>query len=102
MKIFLLTDNTDTAIGMRLAGVKSVVVHNRETLSAALDKALQNPEYGMILYTSKLREIAEDIIISKTEGNPRIIFYEIPDRHGYKDKTSSISDVVKSSVGIQI
>lgn len=102
MKIFVLTDNTDTAIGMKLAGVSGVVVHSRETLSAALDKVLQNPEYGMILYTSKLREFADDIIAGKTERNPRVIFYEIPDRHGYGEKVSSISDVIKSSVGVQV
>lgn len=102
MKIFLLSDNTDTAIGMQLVGMKGVVVHTQKEVSEALDKALENQEYGMILYTTKLREAAGDIIADRTRRHPRVIFYEIPDRHGYRDKASSISDVIKSSVGVQV
>lgn len=100
MKIFVLTDSTDTAIGLKLAGTGGAVVHSREEITEVIDTALKNPEYGMILYTNKLREIAGDIISSRIEQNPRVIFYEIPDRHGYGDRASSISDIVKSSVGM--
>lgn len=100
--MFLLSDNTDTSTGMKLVGVNGVVVHSRDEVLSALNKALENGEYGIILYTNKLREIAGDIIADKTERNPRIIFYEIPDRHGYGSESSSIADFVKSSIGIKI
>ena len=30
MKAFCISDNTDTLVGLRLAGIESVVVHERE------------------------------------------------------------------------
>ena len=49
MKMFLISDNVDTQTGMRLAGVEGVVVHEKEELKEAFDKALQNKEIGIIL-----------------------------------------------------
>ena len=54
MKMFLISDNVDTQTGMRLAGVEGVVVHEKEELKEAFDKALQNKEIGIILLTEKI------------------------------------------------
>ena len=40
MKMYLISDNTDTYTGMRLAGVEGEVVHEKEELKAALDRVL--------------------------------------------------------------
>ena len=39
MKYFLISDNVDTLAGMRLVGVRGVVVHEEDEVRAALDKA---------------------------------------------------------------
>ena len=39
MKFFLISDNTDTQMGMRIAGVEGVVVHTSDEVNEALDKA---------------------------------------------------------------
>ena len=51
MKMFLISDNIDTYTGMRLAGVEGVVVHEREELKKALEEAIANKDYGVILLT---------------------------------------------------
>ena len=53
MQIYLISDNIDTYTGMRLAGVEGVVVHQREELREALQKAIANKEIGIILLTEK-------------------------------------------------
>ena len=53
MKMFLISDNIDTCTGMRLAGVEGVVVHERDELKDALEKAIANKEIGILLLTEK-------------------------------------------------
>ena len=38
MKFYLISDNIDTQIGMRLAGVEGVVVHTSDEVGSALDR----------------------------------------------------------------
>lgn len=39
MKFFLISDNTDTQMGMRLAGIEGIVVSRPEEVTDALEKA---------------------------------------------------------------
>ena len=54
MKYFLISDNVDTLAGMRLVGVRGVVVHEEDEVRAALDKACADPDIGLVLITDKL------------------------------------------------
>ena len=40
MKFFLISDNVDTKMGMRFAGVEGVVVHEEEEVRSELTKAM--------------------------------------------------------------
>ena len=40
MKFFLISDNIDTQMGMRLAGIEGVVVHERQEVLEVLEKVL--------------------------------------------------------------
>ena len=44
MKCFLLSDNVDTQIGMRLAGIEGVIVYKPDEIIAALDTAVKDPD----------------------------------------------------------
>ena len=67
---------------MRLTGVEGVVVHERDELYQALQKALSNKEIGIILLTEKLGKEFPDIL-EDVRLNHRIpLLIEIPDRHG--------------------
>ena len=54
MKLYLISDNIDTQMGMRLAGVEGVVVHERDEVLAALNKAIEDPEIAIVLMTTKI------------------------------------------------
>ena len=67
---------------MRLTGVEGVVVHQRDELYQALQKALADKEIGIILLTEKLGREFPDIL-EDVRLNHRIpLLIEIPDRHG--------------------
>ncbi|MCD6155854.1 MAG: ATP synthase subunit F, partial [Candidatus Atribacteria bacterium] len=43
MRFFLISDNIDTQIGLRLAGIKGVVVHTREEILPVLEEVEKDP-----------------------------------------------------------
>jgi len=52
MKFFLISDNVDTLVGMRLVGIEGVVVHERQEVLLELEKAMQKDENCIILITT--------------------------------------------------
>lgn len=102
MKMFLISDNIDTQTGMRLAGVDGVVVHEREELRQALEKALADKEIGILLLTEKFgREFPE--IVDDVKLNHRVpLIVEIPDRHGTGRKPDFITSNVNEAIGLKL
>ena len=64
MKYFLISDNVDTLAGMRLVGVRGVVVHEPEEMNQALEKACADPEIGLVLITDKLVAKCADVVFA--------------------------------------
>jgi len=94
MKIFLISDNSDTATGLRLVGVKSVIVRNHEEFILAFEKIITNPEAGVLLISEKLVKNSRELI-NKTKleiKSPLIV--KIPDRHNNQQE-DFITDVHK-------
>ena len=82
MKYFLISDNTDSATGMRLAGVEGVVVAGREEALRALHSAAADPDIGIILVTEKLYALLGDEIEKIVSSDGECLIVGIPDRHG--------------------
>ena len=102
MKMFLISDNIDTLTGMRLAGVEAAVVHERDELKEALNKALADRDIGILLLTEKFgREFPE--IIDNVKLNRKFpLIVEIPDRHGTGRKPNFITAYVNEAIGLKI
>lgn len=102
MKAFLLSDNIDTQVGMRLAGIDGIVIHTRDEVLRELDSILQKREIGIILITEKLAAlVGEEVKRLKLNLNLPLIV-EIPDRHGTTRSKESITKYVKESIGLKI
>jgi len=54
MKFYALSDNVDTAMGMRLAGIEGEVLHTAEEVSEAIKRLAADPQIGIVLMTEKL------------------------------------------------
>jgi len=101
MKMFVLSDNTDTYTGLRLAGIDGVVVHEREELLAELEKIVTDESCGIVLITEKLRKLGDDVISKMMSDRSRPVFLEIPDRHGLRS-VSSVTDHIRGAIGLNI
>ena len=102
MKFFLLSDNVDTLTGMRLAGIKGVLVHERDEIIAALDDACSSNDIGIILMTELLAErVSEELKSIRLDKNKPIVTI-IPDRHGVRRRNDYITSYIKESIGLKI
>jgi len=102
MKFFLISDNIDTQMGMRLAGIPGVVVHGEDETRQTLLKAMDDPTTAVILMTEKLVHLIEQDVNTFKLSRPRPLIVEIPDRHSSESVTSSISRYVEDAIGIKL
>ncbi len=102
MKMFLISDNTDTLTGMRLAGVEGVIVHERQELKDALQKAIRNKEIGIILLTEKFGREFPEIVDEVRLHHMTPLIIEIPDRHGTGRKKDFITSYVNEAIGLKL
>lgn len=102
MKFYLISDNVDSLVGMRLVGIEGVVVHDRKTLLDALESAIEDDSIGIILVTTKLVELAPEVISELKLSQPRQIIIEIPDRHLTSDIGEVIDRYVSEAIGIKL
>ena len=51
MRFYLISDNVDTQVGMRLAGIEGVVVHEADEVRRELTKAMEMEDVAVVLIT---------------------------------------------------
>lgn len=102
MKSFLLSDNHDTWVGMRLAGIEGVVLHEKDKVLEVLKEAVANPEIGILILTEKIVDLAHDEIMQYKIKNKKPLIVEIPDRHGTTRGTDVMASYMRESIGIHI
>lgn len=102
MKMYLISDNVDTCTGMRLAGVEGCVVHEKNELRAALEKAVADPSISVLLLTEKFGRRFPDIIDDVKLNRRLPLIIEIPDRHGTGRRPDFITSYVKEAIGIKL
>ena len=87
MRYFVISDNTDTQVGLRLAGVEGVLARTREEGLAAIDEALAE-------------QCADKLAPLKMDGHTPLVV-EIPDRYGSRKK-DSITRYIREAIGVKV
>lgn len=102
MKFYLISDNIDTQMGMRLAGVEGVVAHTAEEVNSALDAAFADDEIAIVLMTEKLVEQCRDRVYDLKLNCRRPLIVEIPDRHGNSGIIAAINRYIEEAIGAKL
>ena len=104
MKFHLISDNSDTYIGMRMAGIEGTLLSDatREDVSAALKAACADPDVGVVLITAKLADLCRAEIYEMKLTLSRPLIVEVADRHGDGMISDAITRYVREAVGIKI
>jgi V/A-type H+-transporting ATPase subunit F len=102
MKAYLISDNIDTQVGMRLAGIKGTIVHSHDEVVNELESILKDKEIGIIFFTEKAAAMARDEVskLKIQKGLPLAV--EVPDRHGTVRGRDSITRLIRESIGLKV
>ena len=102
MKFFLISDNIDTQMGMRLAGIEGVDVHARQEVLEVLEKVLHREDVAVILMTTRLVETCPEVISELKLKLKKPLIEEIPDRHGSAKIGETIDRYVSEAIGVKL
>lgn len=102
MKMFLISDNKDTQVGMRLAGVDGVLISPQSNFKQVLEDVLKDKEIGVLLITEKLCKMAPEEIkeIKMNKRTPLIV--EVPDKRGTERAPDFINAYIRDAIGLKI
>lgn len=102
MKFYLISDNVDTKMGMRFAGIPGVVVHEEDEVRRELTEAMEREDIAVILMTEKLVKLCPDLIYDLKLNRKKPLIVEIPDRHGNGRTKDSITKYVQDAIGVKL
>jgi len=102
MKFFLISDNTDTQMGLRLAGIEGVVAHTQEEVLRELNKAIADDSIAIVLMTTLAISTCPTVIAELKLKLSKPLIVEIPDRHGSAKIGETIDSYISEAIGIKI
>lgn len=60
MKMYCISNDIDTALGLKLTGIDTIVVQEKEEIENEIKKVLQDENIGILIVTDKIYELAKD------------------------------------------
>ena len=102
MRFYLLSDNIDTLMGMRLAGIEGVVIHEAAEVERELNRVMEDPQIGVVLMTNKLINLCPQLVYDLKLNRKQPLIVEVTDRHGAGQLSDAITRYVREAVGISI
>lgn len=100
MKLFLISDNTDAIIGMRLAGIEGLRAESAEEGEKALDRVLSDEEIAVLLITPGVEQLCPERLRQIKQGN-RPLLVTVPDGEG-NCSGDSVTAYIRDAIGIQM
>lgn len=101
MKFRLVTNDYDTLIGMRLAGIEGELVEKTEDLLSTLDKLSVQEDVGIIMLSNSLASSIPKQLV-EIKKNSKALIVEIPDKDNSDMSSDSITRYVADAIGIKI
>lgn len=102
MRMFLITDNTDTLTGMHLAGINGVIAHNKPDFQEAFKTAVSDKSIGILLIMESFSIQYPEVIGSYKAKNKSPLIIEIPDRHGTGRCSDFITSYIDHAIGLKL
>ncbi len=104
MKGFLISDNHDTLVLLKLAGINGVVAHGPAETTKALSAALAMKDLGILLMTELAAEsIPEKVKELRSGGTHTLpLLVEIPDRHGTRRGADFLTRYIREAIGVKL
>ena len=98
----LVIGSEDAVWGFALAGVRGQVVRTSEELNLALDAAMANKAFKIVLVTEDVADLARQRVdmLKIRSTDPLVI--EVPGPGGPNPDQPSLSDVIRRTIGVRL
>jgi len=101
MKI-LVIGNREAVLGFSLVGVRGMAVTTANEANQALDKALVDPEAGILLVTEDIAAMIEARMDHLKLRSTIPLVVEIPGPEGVSPDRPSLNDIVLRAIGVKL
>ena len=101
MRMYLLSSDEDTVTGIRLAGIEGTVVTSRDELILEAQKAMNEPDIGVLLVTNTIGQLYADTLL-EIKRNAKILVTQIPDMLNPSAAGDSITSYVRNAIGVNV
>ena len=102
MRYFVISDNSDTLTGLRLAGMEGVLCKTKEETLRAIDMAEKDPDIGILLINEKLSALCPERVKALKLTSVRPLLVEIPDRQHTERPPDSMTRYSRAAIGIKV
>jgi len=102
MRYFLICDNNDTYVGLRMAGIVGALAHTGPEVESHLDAVVQTGDTAVIIITESLASLCRARIDALKLGAAGPLVVEIPDRKGTKRPPDSITRYIREAIGVKL
>lgn len=103
MKSFLISDNKETLIGMRLTGISGVILESEEEIIKKIDALIKDDQIGIIMITGGIMRKAEEAIMERKMQASETLIVQIPGTHeDGEDDEGRLTRYIRESIGLKL
>ena len=101
MKLFLLSNDSDTLTGLRLAGIDGTLVESEDALASAIEGIYARDDIAIVLVTHTLSS-HYPTQIDALKRSAKLLVSEIPDMAHPTVDTDAITRYIAAAVGTAV
>lgn len=60
MKIYSILDDIDTAVGLKLSGINSIILENKQNVDEKIDEVLKNEQIGILVVSRNIYTLGKE------------------------------------------
>ncbi|KYO65484.1 V-type ATP synthase subunit F [Thermovenabulum gondwanense] len=102
MKMFVISDSSDTITGFRLAGIEGKYIEEGQEVLEEIERLRKIEETGIIIITESLAEKVKNEIGRMKLSKDYPVILEVPDRHGSIRPKDFLTRYIKEAIGVKI
>jgi V/A-type H+-transporting ATPase subunit F len=100
MRSYLLTENKDILVGMRLAGIRGQLVHTPEDLLSCIKEKMLDRDTGILMISSGVVDLAREEVMEAKLRSKETLIIEIPSKADELDD-DYITRYIRESIGVK-
>lgn len=101
MESYIISDNEETLIGMKMAGISGEILKDPEVILKKIDQLILDPKIGIIILTHQIKMSIEEEVMKRKLQSRDTLIVEIPGPNE-SIKSDFITKYIRESIGLKL